>query len=49
MPKPTLLQRLLGWLESYEDRKAFDKAKASQETPVSWEEVKRKLGKDFTD
>ncbi len=43
MPKPTLLIRILRWLEEYEDRKAFDRAKASEEIPISWEEVKRRL------
>jgi hypothetical protein len=43
MPKPTLLMRILRWLEDYEDRKAFERAKGSQEIPISWEEVKRRL------
>jgi hypothetical protein len=43
MPNPALLIRILEWLEGYEDRKAFDRAKASQEIPISWEEVKRRL------
>jgi hypothetical protein len=43
MPKPTLLIRILRWLEDYEDRKVFDRAKASQEIPISWEEAKRRL------